>query len=155
MFKPLQLVFLVLGVAAPFHRYLALIGCAGFAVDFGGIRTLLHPTPELWTVALPHRTQILYGTDISTVLTHLDIKPGSVVVESGACVGFVSCIEIARKQLLAHFICIRSSDSVIVRVSSFRRVLLRFALLAFRVLDSRTQTYDLPNQTNCASDGEL
>ena len=27
----------------------------------------LHPTPELWTVTLPHRTQILYATDIAMV----------------------------------------------------------------------------------------
>ena len=44
---------------------------------------VLHPTPELWTVTLPHRTQILYSTDISVVTLQLDLKPGSVVIESG------------------------------------------------------------------------
>lgn len=44
---------------------------------------VLHPTPELWTVNLPHRTQILYTPDISLVTYQLEIKPGSVVVESG------------------------------------------------------------------------
>ncbi|EFJ49926.1 hypothetical protein VOLCADRAFT_109017 [Volvox carteri f. nagariensis] len=44
---------------------------------------LLRPTPELWTQVLRHRTQILYLADISMVVTHLDLKPGSVVLESG------------------------------------------------------------------------
>ena len=44
---------------------------------------VLHATPELWTVTLPHRTQILYATDISMIVYQLDIKPGSVVIESG------------------------------------------------------------------------
>lgn len=43
----------------------------------------LRLTPELWTQLLPHRTQILYQADISMILLQLDIKPGSVVVESG------------------------------------------------------------------------
>ena len=38
---------------------------------------------ELWTLALPHRTQILYMADISLILLELDIKPGSIVVEAG------------------------------------------------------------------------
>ena len=36
----------------------------------------LHPTPELWTKTLPHRTQILYATDISMILLQLELKPG-------------------------------------------------------------------------------
>jgi tRNA (adenine57-N1/adenine58-N1)-methyltransferase len=38
---------------------------------------------ELWTLALPHRTQILYMADISLILLELDIKPGSIVIEAG------------------------------------------------------------------------
>ena len=39
--------------------------------------------PELWTKVLPHRTQILYLPDISLVCHALELKPGSVVLESG------------------------------------------------------------------------
>ncbi len=48
-----------------------------------GYAYALHPTPELWTRCLPHRTQILYSTDIALVAAQLDLRPGSVVVESG------------------------------------------------------------------------
>jgi tRNA (adenine57-N1/adenine58-N1)-methyltransferase len=44
---------------------------------------LLHGSPELWTLCLPHRTQILYTPNISLITFQLDLKPGSVVVESG------------------------------------------------------------------------
>lgn len=49
----------------------------------GGWVYVLHPTPELWTVSLPHRTQILYATDIAMITMMLELKPGSVVCESG------------------------------------------------------------------------
>lgn len=52
----------------------------------GGWVHVLHPTPELWTVTLPHRTQILYTTDIATITMMLELKPGSVVCESGEAV---------------------------------------------------------------------
>lgn len=38
----------------------------------------LYPTPELWTKTLPHRTQIIYATDISLILTQLELGPGSI-----------------------------------------------------------------------------
>ncbi|KCV70261.1 hypothetical protein H696_02591 [Fonticula alba] len=53
------------------------------ATPGGGWAYLLHPSPELWTVSLPHRTQILYVADISFITMQLNIQPGSVVVESG------------------------------------------------------------------------
>lgn len=48
-----------------------------------GFLHVLRPTPELWTLALPHRTQILYLADIAFVTSWLDIKPGSKVIEAG------------------------------------------------------------------------
>ncbi|CAL1713036.1 unnamed protein product [Somion occarium] len=48
-----------------------------------GFIHLLRPTPELWTLALPHRTQILYLADIAFITSWLDIKPGSHVIEAG------------------------------------------------------------------------
>ncbi len=44
---------------------------------------LLAPTAELWSLVLRHRTQILYLADISMVCTYLDLRPGSIVLESG------------------------------------------------------------------------
>ncbi|SCV74578.1 BQ2448_7607 [Microbotryum intermedium] len=48
-----------------------------------GFVYLLYPTPELWTLALPHRTQILYLPDIAFITSFLDIKAGSTVIEAG------------------------------------------------------------------------
>lgn len=44
---------------------------------------VLHPTPELWTSLLPHRTQIVYTPDISVIIFQLDLKSGSVILEAG------------------------------------------------------------------------
>ncbi|KAJ7133636.1 tRNA methyltransferase complex subunit Cpd1, partial [Mycena epipterygia] len=48
-----------------------------------GFIHVLRPTPELWTMALPHRTQILYLADISFITSYLDIRRGSRVIEAG------------------------------------------------------------------------
>jgi len=48
-----------------------------------GFVYLLAPTPELWTLVLSHRTQILYIADISFVIMYLEIVPGCIVLESG------------------------------------------------------------------------
>ncbi|KAF8073972.1 tRNA methyltransferase complex GCD14 subunit [Lyophyllum atratum] len=48
-----------------------------------GFIHVLRPTPELWTMALPHRTQILYLADIAFITSHLNIKHGSRVIEAG------------------------------------------------------------------------
>jgi len=51
---------------------------------------VLAPTAELWSKALKHRTQILYNTDISFICLWLDLKPGSIVIESGTGSGNLS-----------------------------------------------------------------
>ena len=68
---------------------------------------VLYPTPELWTVNLPHRTQILYSTDIAMVTMQLDLKPGAVVVESGMYTGVTNyrctyCLRQSIKQTIVQ-----------------------------------------------------
>ncbi|KAI9669002.1 MAG: tRNA (adenine-N(1)-)-methyltransferase catalytic subunit trm61 [Caeruleum heppii] len=49
-----------------------------------GFVHLLPPTPESWTMSLPHRTQVVYTPDYSYVLHRLRARPGSIVIEAGA-----------------------------------------------------------------------
>jgi len=48
-----------------------------------GFVYVLRPTCELWSLVLPHRTQILYVADISMVVMQLKLRPGSMVMECG------------------------------------------------------------------------
>jgi len=52
--------------------------------DSSGFIHVLAPTPELWTMSLPHRTQVVYTPDYSYVLHRLRARPGSVIIEAGA-----------------------------------------------------------------------
>ncbi|ODV84570.1 hypothetical protein CANARDRAFT_208289 [[Candida] arabinofermentans NRRL YB-2248] len=48
-----------------------------------GFIYLLYPTPELWTLSLPHRTQIVYTPDSSYIIQRLNVINGSRVIEAG------------------------------------------------------------------------
>ena len=48
-----------------------------------GFIYVLYPTPELWTLVLSHRTQILYMPDISFVSSMLELVPGTNMIEAG------------------------------------------------------------------------
>ncbi|KAJ5176763.1 tRNA (adenine(58)-N(1))-methyltransferase catalytic subunit trm61 [Penicillium canariense] len=49
-----------------------------------GFLHLMYPTPESWTLSLPHRTQVVYTPDYSYVLHRLRARPGGTVIEAGA-----------------------------------------------------------------------
>jgi len=44
---------------------------------------VLQPTPELWTLSLPHRTQIVYTPDSSYVMQRMNCGPHTRVLEAG------------------------------------------------------------------------
>ncbi|TKX26712.1 putative tRNA-methyltransferase complex subunit GCD14 [Elsinoe australis] len=49
-----------------------------------GFAHLLQPTPESWTISLPHRTQVVYTPDYSYILQRLRVAPGTHLIEAGA-----------------------------------------------------------------------
>lgn len=49
-----------------------------------GFVHILPPTPELWTMGLPHRTQVVYTPDYSYILHRIRARPGMRIIEAGA-----------------------------------------------------------------------
>ncbi|TPX13490.1 uncharacterized protein E0L32_006220 [Thyridium curvatum] len=49
-----------------------------------GFVHILAPTPELWTMSLPHRTQVVYTPDYSYILQRIRARPGTKIIEAGA-----------------------------------------------------------------------
>jgi tRNA (adenine57-N1/adenine58-N1)-methyltransferase len=49
-----------------------------------GFAHLIPPTPETWTLSLPHRTQVVYTPDYSYILQRLRVRPGDHLIEAGA-----------------------------------------------------------------------
>lgn len=63
----------------------------GSKVDLSrGWAYVLQPTSDLWTLTLPHRTQIIYTPDISTIIYLMELEPGSNVIETGTGSGSLS-----------------------------------------------------------------
>ncbi|CAD0204753.1 unnamed protein product [Chrysodeixis includens] len=63
---------------------------------------ILQPTPELWSLTLPHRTQIIYTADISMIMLQLDLMPGCVVIEAGTGSGSLTHALIRRVRPHGH-----------------------------------------------------
>lgn len=59
------------------------------ANKFGFIH-VLQPTAELWTLSLPHRTQIVYTYDSSYIMNRLRLGPNSTIIEAGTGSGSLS-----------------------------------------------------------------
>ena len=54
------------------------------ATASSGFAHLIPPTPETWTLSLPHRTQVVYTPDYSYILQRLRVRPGDHLIEAGA-----------------------------------------------------------------------
>ncbi|ERT01362.1 hypothetical protein HMPREF1624_02607 [Sporothrix schenckii ATCC 58251] len=54
------------------------------ATAASGFVHILPPTPEVWTLSLPHRTQVVYASDYSYILHRLRARPGTHLIEAGS-----------------------------------------------------------------------
>jgi tRNA (adenine57-N1/adenine58-N1)-methyltransferase len=55
-----------------------------FEAAASGFAHLVVPTPESWTMSLPHRTQVVYTPDYSYVLQRIRARAGDRIIEAGA-----------------------------------------------------------------------
>ncbi|KAI9898595.1 hypothetical protein N3K66_006955 [Trichothecium roseum] len=49
-----------------------------------GFIHIMRPSPELWTMSLPHRTQVVYTPDYSYILSRIRARPGTRLIEAGS-----------------------------------------------------------------------
>ncbi|VDP07336.1 unnamed protein product [Soboliphyme baturini] len=100
----------------------------------GGYVYALRPTPEMWTKNLLKRTQVLYLMDTSTVVLHLELKPGSVVVEAGCGSGSLSHVML---RTIAPHGKLFTFDVNAERVDSVRRDFAKNGFEAMTVVEQR------------------
>lgn len=105
-----------------------------------GFIHLLRPTPELWTLALPHRTQILYVADIAFITSYLGIRKGSKVIEAGTLPPLFFFMpvahltrKLAQKSNTLALICITSQVRSLLVDSTSTLELIAFCLLRYRL----------------------
>jgi tRNA (adenine57-N1/adenine58-N1)-methyltransferase len=60
------------------------VGAKQAVTASSGFIHILPPTAELWTMSLPHRTQVVYTPDYSYVLHRIRARPGMRLIEAGA-----------------------------------------------------------------------
>lgn len=59
-------------------------GVVKTATASSGFAHLVPPTPETWTLCLPHRTQVVYTPDYSFIIQKTRLRPGDHIIEAGA-----------------------------------------------------------------------
>ncbi|KAJ4346406.1 tRNA (adenine-N(1)-)-methyltransferase catalytic subunit trm61 [Didymosphaeria variabile] len=59
-------------------------GVVKAATASSGFAHLVPPTPETWTLCLPHRTQVVYTPDYSFIIQKTRLRPGDHIIEAGA-----------------------------------------------------------------------
>lgn len=95
---------------------------------------ILQPTPELWTLTLPHRTQIIYTPDISMIIFQLEISPGSIVIECGTGSGSLSHALIRTVKPHGHLYTFEFHDN---RCSVAKEEFINHGLQDFVTIDNR------------------
>lgn len=75
----------------------------------------LEPSPELWSLAVHTRTQIVNELDASIITFNLDVFPGCVVVESGN-------YDTSRHRIVTDIECLSCNGCSYIGISQFVRI---------------------------------